>query len=103
MSLNDWVKLRESLAERAEAAGFPGLLPCAMGRDCRAYDTADAHSKSGTPLHAEANTDVVEISEVRRRAAVQITLPGKPRNTVVCRACVSWFHQREMWRDTEDL
>ncbi|WP_210637381.1 hypothetical protein [Streptomyces sp. GESEQ-13] len=99
MSLNDWVKLRETLAARTEAAGFPGLLPCAMGRDCRAYETADAHSKSGTPLHAADRTDVVEIREVLRRAGVRIALPGKPRNTVVCRVCTNWFHQREMWRD----
>jgi hypothetical protein len=99
VSLNDWAKLRETIAARAEAAGFPGLLPCALTADCRGRDRAEAISDSGTPLHAPSFVEVVEISEVLRRANVRIASVKKGRYTLACRACTQWFHQREMWRD----
>ncbi|MEU0585705.1 hypothetical protein [Streptomyces sp. NPDC006132] len=99
MSLNDIRKFRETIAARAEAKGFPGLLPCALGADCRAYESAARFSEKGTPLHAESSTEVVELREVLRRANVRIAADEKARFTIVCRACTQWFHQREMWRD----
>ena len=99
MSLNDWVKLRETVAAQTEAAGFPGLLPCVLTADCRGRDRAEAISDGGTPFYAPSFVEVVELSEVLRRANVRIASAKKARHTLVCRACVGWFHQREMWRD----
>ncbi|MFE9456310.1 MULTISPECIES: hypothetical protein [Streptomyces] len=99
MSLNDWVKLRETIAVRAEAAGFPGLLPCALGGDCQGKDTAKAISENGVSFHDPHRTEVVEVDEVSRRAGVVISAAKNARLTLVCRACTQWFHRREMWRD----
>lgn len=99
MSLNLIAKLRETMTARAESAGFPGLLPCAMTTDCQAHNQAKEVTDSGTPFHNPDFAEPVEVSEVLRRAGVRIAVAKNTRHTIVCRACTQWFHQREMWRD----
>lgn len=99
MSLNEWVKVRETIAARSEAAGFPGLLPCALGTDCRGRASAKSSTESGLPFHDPNFTEVVEVSEVSRRVRVVIGAAKNAQYTLACRACTQWFHAREMWRD----
>ncbi|MEU1350000.1 hypothetical protein [Streptomyces sp. NPDC005795] len=103
MSINEWVKVREIVAARAAAAGFPGLLPCALGTDCRGKNRAQAFSKGGVPFYDPNFTEVVEVAEVSRRAKVTIGAARDARYTLSCRACTQWFHQREMWRDADEM
>lgn len=73
----------ESVAAKAAAAGFPGLLPCLVG-ECRNGGTIR--------YHAPDDVDVVEPQLVRERCGVRIPAAKKSGLSLACKGCQSALH-----------
>lgn len=73
----------ESVASKATAAGFPGLVPCLVG-SCR---TGDA-----IRYHAPEDVDVVDPQLVRERCGVRIPTAKKSGLSIACKQCQSALH-----------